>query len=117
MRTFGLFLWVSACAISSCKTQHAVTTERDTVVITQTRTLVDTLEIYKDTIVYKDRVKFKIEYRDSLVNVQVDCPSDTVRIQTTRIEYNSEKLDTQRKWTASLFLLALVLFIIVLLKR
>lgn len=117
MRTFGLFLWVSAFAISSCKTQHTVTTERDTVVITQTRTLVDTLEIYKDTIVYKDRVKFKIEYRDSLVNVQVDCPSDTVRIRQTIIKNNTEELERQSTWIGTLFTICLVLFILVLLKK
>ena len=112
MRTFGLFLWVSAFAISSCKTQHTVTTERDTVVITERVAVVDTVTIEKDRL----RVRL-LRLPGDTVRVEAECQPDTVRIQTTKVEYNTEKLETQRKWTASLFLLALVLFILVLLKK
>lgn len=60
--------------------QQTVVVKKDTVIITRERTLRDTLELFKDTVIYQDRVKLKIEYIDNFVNVEADCPSDTVVI-------------------------------------
>ena len=118
MRYYALFLWVSACAISSCKVQREVTTQRDTVVITERVAVVDTV-VLKDTVtIQKDRLRVRLlRLPGDTVRVEAECRPDTVHIQTTQIEYNTEELETQRKWTGALFLLALVLFILVLLKR
>ena len=58
--------------------QQTVVVKKDTVIVTKERTLRDTLELFKDTVIYQDRVKLKIEYRDNFVNVEADCPSDTI---------------------------------------
>lgn len=118
MRYYALFLWVSACAISSCKVQREVTTQRDTVVITERVAVVDTV-VLKDTVtIAKDRLRIRLlRLPGDTVRVEGECQPDTTVIQTTHIEYNTEKLETQRKWTGALFLLALVLFILVLLKK
>ena len=118
MRYYALFLWVSACAISSCKVQREVTTQRDTVVITERVAVVDTVLLTDTVTIEKDRLRVRLlRLPGDTVRVEAECQPDTVRIQTTHIEYNTEKLETQRKWTGALFLLALVLFILVLLKK
>lgn len=58
--------------------QQTVVVKKDTVIITKERTLRDTLELFKDTVIYQDRVKLKIEYIDNFVNVEADCTSDTI---------------------------------------
>jgi len=77
-----------AAGLSGCRGAKPVLENvivRDTVVVTQTRTLIDTLELLKDTVIYQDRVKLELEYRDRFVKVKVDCPSDTIRLTQTKI--------------------------------
>lgn len=107
---------VPLICLTSCKAPQVIQ-RTDTLVITKERVLVDTLEIYKDTTIFQDRVKLTIAYQDSLVMVQADCPSDTVKIQTVKEVYNLKELERQRQWIGGLFLVALVLFILLLLKR
>lgn len=64
---------------------------RDTVIITQERVLVDTLELMRDTIIYKDRIRLEVEYLDRFVKVGVECPSDTVRVETIKVVNQIEK--------------------------
>ena len=77
----------------------------------------DTLELYKDTIIFQDRVKVRIEYLDKFIKVQADCPSDTIKVQTIKEVHNLKELEKQRQWIGALFMVALVLFILLLLKR
>lgn len=118
MKPYALLILVSACVTLSCKTQHAVTTPGDTVVITERVTVVDTL-LLKDTVtITKDRLRIRLlKLPGDTVRVEAECAPDTVRIKTTHIEYNTKELEQSRKWVGALFLLALVLFILVLLKR
>ena len=58
--------------------QQTVVVKKDTVIVTKERTIRDTLELFKDTTIYQDRIKLKIEYIDNFVNVEADCPSDTI---------------------------------------
>jgi hypothetical protein len=77
-----------AAGLSGCRGAKPVLENvivRDTVVVTQTRTLIDTLELFKDTVIFQDRVKLELEYRDRFVKVKVDCPSDTIRLTQTKI--------------------------------
>jgi hypothetical protein len=71
---------------------------RDTIVITKERKLVDTLMLFRDTTIYQDRVKVKIEYRDNFVNVEADCPPDTLRVETIKIVTEQPK-EKKSKWT------------------
>ena len=71
---------------------------RDTIVVTKERKLVDTLILFKDTVIYQDRVKVKIEYRDNFVRVEADCPPDTLRVETIKIVTQKPK-EKKSKWT------------------
>ena len=101
---------------TSCKAPQIIQ-RADTLVITQERVLVDTLELYKDTTIFQDRVKVRIEYLDNFIKVQADCPSDTIKVQTVKQVYNTKELERSRKWIGALFLVSLVLAILILLKR
>lgn len=118
MRYYKLLKWVlvPAMCLTGCKAPQAIQ-RTDTLVVTQERVLVDTLELFKDTIIYQDRVKVKLEYLEKFVKVQAECPSDTIRVQTIKQVYNLKELERSRKWIGSLFIVALVLFILLLLKR
>lgn len=89
MRTALLIIPIAILAVvSGCggaKTLQESVVVRDTVVVTKERRLVDTLMLYKDTTIYQDRVKVKIEYRDNYVKVEADCPSDTITITQVKI--------------------------------
>lgn len=85
---------------------------RDTVIVTKERTLTDTLLLYKDTTIYQDRVKLKIDFIDRFVKVKVDCPSDTIRINTIKIVSGKEpeKKNQFVESTKSLSILFLIIF-------
>jgi type IV pilus biogenesis protein CpaD/CtpE len=79
---------VLAAGLNGCRTATPILENvivRDTVIVTKERTLTDTLLLYKDTTIYQDRVKLKLEFMDRFVKVNVDCPSDTIRVNTVRV--------------------------------
>lgn len=117
MKPYALLILVSACVISSCKTQQ-ITTQSETVVITERVAVVDTV-VLKDTVtITKDRLRIRLlKLPGDTVRVEAECAPDTVTVRTTHVEYNTEKLERQRHFTGAFFLLALVLFILLLLKR
>lgn len=118
MKLYALLILVSACVISGCKTQQVITTPGETVVITERVAVVDTV-VLKDTVtVTKDRLRIRLlKLPGDTVRVEAECAPDTVTVRTTHVEYNTEKLESQRQFTGAFFLLALVLFILLLLKR
>lgn len=89
IRTALLIIPIAILAVvSGCggaKTLQESVVVRDTVVVTKERRLVDTLMLYKDTTIYQDRVKLKIEWRDNFVKVEADCPSDTITVTQVKI--------------------------------
>ena len=118
MKPYALLILVSACVISSCKVQREVTTQRDTVFITQRVEVTDTLLLRDTLTVTKDRLRIRLlKLPGDTVRVEAECAPDTVTVRTTHVEYNTEKLERQRQFTGAFFLLALVLFILLLLKR
>lgn len=74
---------VSGCG--TAKTIQESVVVKDTVIVTKERKLVDTLMLYKDTVIYQDRVKVKVEYRDNYVKIEADCPTDTVTVTTVKV--------------------------------
>ena len=118
MKHYALLILVSACVISGCKTQQVITTPGETVVITERVAVVDTV-VLKDTVtVTKDRLRIRLlKLPGDTGRVEAECAPDTVTVRTTHVEYNTEKLDRQRQFTGAFFLLALVLFILLLLKK
>ena len=87
---------------------------RDTVIVTKERTLTDTLTILKDTVLYQDRVKVELKYRDKLVYVKAECPPDTVTVETIKVvtskpEKQQSKFD---KFVDNLSVLLLITFLL-----
>ena len=87
---------------------------RDTVIVTKERTLTDTLTILKDTVLYQDRVKVELKYRDKLVYVKAECPPDTVKVETIKVvtskpEKQQSKFD---KFVDNLSVLLLITFLL-----
>ena len=95
---------------------------RDTIVITETKTLVDTLELYKDTTIYQEKIKLDIRYVDRKMVVRADCLPDTLRITQVKVftPPKQESAANQRKWSwleSVSIMAALILFGFYLLKR
>ena len=104
--------------LSGCRSTAQLIPEsvivRDTVIVTKERTLTDTLTILKDTILYQDRVKVELKYRDKLVYVKAECPPDTVRVETIKVvtskpEKQQSKFD---KFVDNLSVLLLITFLL-----
>jgi hypothetical protein len=107
---------VLLAALSGCRTVTPIlesVTVRDTVIVTKERTLTDTLLLYKDTTIYQDRVKLKLEFIDRFVKVNVDCPSDTIRVNTVRVVSKTQapKKSKFDKFVDTLSVLMLIAFI------
>jgi hypothetical protein len=107
---------VTLAGLSGCRTAKPIlesVTVRDTVIVTKERTLTDTLLLYKDTTIYQDRVKLKLEFIDRFVKVNVDCPSDTIRVNTVRVVSKTQapKRSKFDKFVDTLSVLMLIAFI------
>jgi hypothetical protein len=88
-----------AAALSSCATVKPILQSvvvKDTVIVTQTKYLTDTLELYKDTTIYQDKVRLQLQYIDRKVFVEATCLPDTIRVTQTKILTKERK---QRGWT------------------
>lgn len=56
----------------------------DTTIVTQTKTLNDTIRLYKDTTIYQDKVIVDIKYLPGeKIAIKATCPPDTIRITKT----------------------------------
>jgi hypothetical protein len=118
VRTYALYLLASVFVISSCKPQHIITTQRDTVIITQSVSVVDTLLLQDTITVIKDRLRIHIQrLPGDTVVVTGECAPDTVTVRQTILKTDQKLVNRQKNWIGSLFMIALLLFIIVLLKK
>jgi hypothetical protein len=94
-----ILLTAIAAALSSCATVKPILQSvvvKDTVIVTQTKYLTDTLELYKDTTIYQDKVRLQLQYIDRKVFVEATCLPDTIRVTQTKILTKERK---QRGWT------------------
>ena len=118
-RLVGLIIPMSVLlAVVSCGTAKQVQESvivRDTIVVTKERKLVDTLTLFKDTTIYQDRVKLKIEYIDNYVKVEADCPSDTVKVETIKI-INQEPIEKKMSWEGLLGWIVAILCLLVIVR-
>ena len=106
-------------ALSSCggaKSSLESVVVRDTIVITKERKLVDTLMLFRDTTIYQDRVKLKIEYRDNFVRVEAECPSDTIRVETIKIVNQEAPKGKGISWEALIGWIIAILSLLVIIK-
>ena len=94
-----ILLTAILAVVSSCATVKPVLQSvivRDTVIVTKTKYLTDTLELYKDTTIYQDKVRLQLQYIDRKVYVEATCLPDTIRVTQTKILTKEKK---QRGWT------------------
>jgi hypothetical protein len=94
-----ILLTAIAAALSSCATVKPILQSvvvKDTVIVTQTKYLTDTLELFKDTTIYQDKVRLQLQYIDRKVYVEATCLPDTIRVTQTKILTKEKK---QRGWT------------------
>ena len=106
-------------ALNGCATVKPVLQSvivRDTVIVTKTKYLTDTLELYKDTTIYQDKVRLQLQYIDRKVLVEATCLPDTIRVTQTKILTKEKK---QRGWTleGGLTMLGLILVGAYIVKR
>ncbi len=94
-----ILLTATLAALSSCASVKPILQSvvvRDTVIVTKTKYLTDTLELFKDTTIYQDKVRLQLQYIDRKVYVEATCLPDTIRVTQTKILTKERK---QRGWT------------------
>lgn len=115
-----MILLATLAVVSSCGGAKPILQSvivRDTVVITEPRYLIDTLELYKDTVIYKDNVRIQTKYVDRKLVVEAMCDPDTVRITQTKILTKQEEKRKGWNFDQFIFGLAFVLTFVYLIKR
>ena len=90
---------------------------KDTVVITKERKLVDTLTLFKDTVIYQDRVKLKIEYIDNFVKLEADCPTDTIVVTQVKVSTSKQEGTKKLGWESLLGWLITIVCLIIIVKQ
>ena len=63
-------LIASLALVSGCRTAQPILESvivKDTVIVTETKYLLDTLEVLKDTTIYQDKVRLQLKYIDRKV--------------------------------------------------
>lgn len=118
-RLVGLIIPMSVLlAVVSCGTAKQVQESvivRDTVIVTKERKLVDTLTLFKDTTIYQDRVKVKIEYIDNFIKVEADCPSDTITVTQVKV-VNQPIKEKKMSWEGLLGWIIAILCLMVIVR-
>ncbi len=110
---------VLLAALSGCRTAKPILESvivKDTVIVTETKYLIDTLEVMKDTVIYQDKVRLQLQYIDRKVVVEATCLPDTIRVTQTKILTKEPK---RRGWNFDqmAFGALVVLLILYLFKR
>jgi hypothetical protein len=81
-------LSVTLAGVSGCRTAQPILESvivRDTVIVTEPKYLIDTLEVMKDTVIYQDKVRLQLQYIDRKVVVEAMCEPDTIRVTQTKV--------------------------------
>ena len=112
-------LSVTLAGVSGCRTAQPIlesVTVRDTVIVTEPKYLIDTLEVMKDTVIYQDKVRLQLQYIDRKVVVEATCLPDTIRVTQTKILTKEPK---RKGWNFDqmVFGALVVLLILYLFKR
>lgn len=101
--------------LSGCRTAQPILESvivRDTVIVTESKYLIDTLEVMKDTVIYQDKVRLQLQYIDRKVVVEAACEPDTIRITQTKI---LTKQEPKRKgWNFDQMVLGAILILTIL---
>ena len=113
-------LIASLALVSGCRTAQPILESvivKDTVIVTETKYLLDTLEVLKDTTIYQDKVRLQLKYIDRKVVVEATCLPDTVRVTQTKILAKQEPKRKGWNFDQLVFGSLVALLIIYLFKR
>jgi hypothetical protein len=108
-------LSVTLAGVSGCRTAQPILESvivRDTVIVTEPKYLLDTLEVMKDTVIYQDKVRLQLQYIDRKVVVEAMCVPDTIRVTQTKV---ITKQEPKRKgWNFDQMVLGAILILTIL---
>jgi hypothetical protein len=88
LATLTILTSVLLAGVSGCRTAQPILESvivRDTVIVTEPKYLIDTLEVMKDTVIYQDKVRLQLQYIDRKVVVEAMCVPDTIRVTQTKV--------------------------------
>ena len=110
-------LSVTLAGVSGCRTAQPILESvivKDTVIVTETKYLLDTLEILKDTTIYQDKVRLQLKYIDRKVVVEAACLPDTIRVTQTKVLTKQEpkKESGLDKWIGGLLFVLVFAYLI-----
>jgi hypothetical protein len=113
-------LSVTLAGVSGCRTAQPILESvivRDTVIVTEPKYLIDTLEVMKDTVIYQDKVRLQLQYIDRKVVVEAMCEPDTIRVTQTKVITKQEPKRKGWNFDQMAFGALVVLLILYLFKR
>ena len=113
-------LSVTLAGVSGCRTAQPILESvivRDTVIVTEPKYLIDTLEVMKDTVIYQDKVRLQLQYIDRKVVVEAMCLPDTIRVTQTKVITKQEPKRKGWNFDQMVFGALVVLLILYLFKR
>ena len=113
-------LSVTLAGVSGCRTAQPILESvivRDTVIVTEPKYLLDTLEVMKDTVIYQDKVRLQFQYIDRKVVVEATCLPDTIRVTQTKVITKQEPKKKGWNFDQMAFGALVVLLILYLFKR
>jgi hypothetical protein len=120
LATLTILTSVLLAGVSGCRTAQPILESvivRDTVIVTETKYLIDTLEVMKDTVIYQDKVRLQLQYIDRKVVVEAACEPDTIRITQTKILTKQEPKRKGWNFDQMVFGAILILTILYFFKR
>ena len=113
-------LIASLALVSGCRTAQPILESvivKDTVIVTETKYLLDTLEILKDTTIYQDKVRLQLKYIDRKVVVEAACLPDTIRVTQTKVLTKQEPKKNGWSVDEIVFTLAFILVFAYFIKK
>ena len=108
-------LSVTLAGVSGCRTAQPILESvivRDTVIVTEPKYLIDTLEVMKDTVIYQDKVRLQLQYIDRKVVVEATCLPDTIRVTQTKLITKQEP--KRRGWNFDQMVFGVILILTIL---
>ena len=108
-------LSVTLAGVSGCRTAQPILESvivRDTVIVTEPKYLIDTLEVMKDTVIYQDKVRLQLQYIDRKVVVEAMCVPDTIRVTQTKVITKQEP--KRNGWNFDQMVLGAILILTIL---
>lgn len=120
LATLTILTSVLLAGVSGCRTAQPILESvivKDTVIVTETKYLLDTLEILKDTTIYQDKVRLQLKYIDRKVVVEAACLPDTIRVTQTKVLTKQEPKKNGWSVDEIVFTLAFILVFAYFIKK